>query len=82
MKQGLLKRLPPPNTFQNYDVRNGVRDGGIRLNQLPEPEEILEAADVRYGQALIGFSETAWGNWAPKLSGYVIEANYALKVRP
>ncbi|MBX9581851.1 MAG: hypothetical protein K2X87_16220 [Gemmataceae bacterium] len=59
------------NGYGDVDVRYGVPPDGVRVGRLPAPEEVLAAAGVAYGRALVGFKMRR--RHRAVISGWVID---------
>jgi len=68
------------NPHGNVDIRHGVPETGVHVEELPLPEAALGAARVAYGEALVDFCLGERGRWQPEFRGWVIERNWEQKV--
>jgi hypothetical protein len=67
------------NPYGTFDIRNGIPDGGLHVQKLPWDPEILNAANVIFGEALIDY--VCHGRqWRPVCSGWVIEDTWEIKI--
>lgn len=65
--------------YGNFDIRRGVPSDGIHVQKLPEPKEVLDAAGIVYGKALVDFDKQR-GKYRPVFDGFIIEKNFREKV--